>query len=50
MIIKALNIQADVHLEIQVHIPQIYQSPQHASKIVKAFERMNVQLHDYLSL
>ena len=31
-------------------MPQIYQSPQQSSKIVKASECMNVQLHDQLIL
>ena len=50
MINKALNIHAHEHLSIQVYIRQMNQSPQHSSKIVKAFERTNVQLYNDLSL
>ena len=50
MIYKALNVHAHEYLRIQVHIPEIYQSPLHSSKIVEVFERTNVQLHDHLSL
>ena len=35
---------------MQVHIPQIYQSPRHSSKIIKAFESTNIQVNDHLSL
>ena len=47
---KHVNIQAHEQNNLKVHIPKIFQSSQHLSKIVKAFERTNVQLHDNLSL
>lgn len=46
----SLEHKADKNYSTQAHIPQIYLSPQYLSKIVKAFERTNVQLHGHLSL
>ena len=43
------SIHANQHLKTQVYIPRTYQLPQHSSKIVKAFQRTNVQLHNDLS-
>ena len=44
------RIQAYEHLRTQIHITLISQSPQHLSKIVKAIERMNIQLYDHFIL
>ena len=38
------------NLRNQENIPQICQLPWLSRKIIKAFGRTNVQLHDYLSL
>ena len=42
--------QAYEHLSIKVHIPLTTPLPQHSSTIIKAFVRMNVQLHVHLSI
>ena len=47
---RSLEHKAHEILRTQVHIPQIFQSPWHSSKMIKTFECTNVQLHDHLIL
>ena len=44
------SIHAYEHLNTPIHIPPIYQSPQHSSTIVNTFKCTNVLLYDRFSL